>query len=123
MFKTRKDNVKKPFSYSTGEQVYELIGKSVSSGNASKHSFSHAVIPAFCSSRPHYHLLAEETFYFIKGKGRMVVNERKFDIEPGDAVFIKPQERHQILNCSENSLEFIVVCAPGWNQNDSVFLD
>lgn len=123
MFKTSKDEVKKPFCYSTGEQVYELIGKSLSSGNANKHSFSHAVIPAFCSSRPHYHLEAEETFYFLKGKGRIIVDERKFDVDPGDAVLIIPQERHQILNNSENNLEFIVVCAPGWDQKDSVFLD
>ena len=123
MFKTRKDKIKEPFRYSTGEQVYELIGKSKSSGNAINHSFSHALIPAFCSSCPHYHLEAEETFYFIRGEGRMIVEEKKFDVEPGDAVLIFPQERHQIVNNGESDLEFIVVCAPGWSQNDSVFLD
>lgn len=123
MFKTRKDKVKKPFAYSTGEKVYELIGNSKYSGGAIRHSFSHAIIPSRCSSRPHYHPEAEETFYFVKGKGKMIVENRKFDVEPGDAVLIMPSERHQILNSSENNLEFIVVCSPAWNQNDCVFLD
>ena len=109
--------------YSTGEQVYELIGKSKSSGNAIRHSFSHGIIPAFCSSRLHYHLEAEETFYFIKGKGSMIVDERTFTVNSGDTVLISPQERHHIVNNSQNELEFIVVCAPGWNLDDSVFLD
>jgi mannose-6-phosphate isomerase-like protein (cupin superfamily) len=120
---TRKDKIKKPFSYSTGEQVFELIGKSRSSGNAARHSFSHAIIPASCSSRPHYHLQSEETFHFTKGNGRMIVDERKFDVGPGDTVLISPKEKHQVLNNSDKKLEFIVVCAPGWNQNDCVFLD
>ena len=123
MFKTRKEKVKKPFAYFTGETVYELIGDSKYSGGAIRHSFSQAIIPPRCSSRPHYHLEAEETFYFIKGKGKMIVENREFDIAPGDAVLIMPSERHQILNSSENNLEFIVVCSPAWNQNDCVFLD
>ena len=123
MYKTRKNKIKEPFRYSTGELVYELIGKSQSSGSAINHSFSQATIPASCSSRLHYHLKAEETFYIIKGEGRMIVDEREFDVEPGDAVLIMPQERHQIMNNGEKDLEFVVVCAPGWEQDDSVFLD
>ena len=123
MFKTRKDTIREPFRYYTGERVYELIGKSQSTGSAINHTFSQATIPVSCSSRFHYHLKAEETFYIIKGTARMIVDEREFDVEPGDAVLIMPQEKHQILNNGETDLEFIVVCAPGWSQNDSVFLD
>lgn len=123
MFKTKKDKVGKPFRYSTGELVYELIGKSKHSGGAMNHSFSHVLIPAGCSSRPHYHLESEETFYFIKGKGRMIVDDKGFDVEKGDTVLITPCERHLLLNNSGNNLEFIVVCSPAWNQNDCVFLD
>jgi len=123
MFKTRKDQVIKPFCYSTGEQVYELIGKSKHSGSSKKHSFSYAIIPTGCFSRAHYHREIEETFYFIKGKGKMIVDDREFDVEPGDTFLIIPPEKHQIMNSREANLEFIVVCSPAWNRNDSVFID
>ena len=53
----------------------------------------------------------------------MIVDDKEFDVEPGDTVLIIPPEKHQIRTGSENNLEFLVVCSPAWNADDNVYLD
>lgn len=120
---TRKENIDKPFESGTGERVYEMLGAPEQIGGAKHHSFSHVVIPAGCSSRPHYHPVAEETYYILSGEGRMLVDDKELKLVPGDALLILPPEVHQIFNDSDSDLEFIAVCAPAWEPTNSVYLD
>lgn len=53
----------------------------------------------------------------------MIIDGVQYNVHPGDAVLISPMERHQIFTDGDNDLEFIVVCAPAWEINNSVFLD
>ncbi|TAL48541.1 cupin domain-containing protein [archaeon] len=122
MLITRKDKTK-PFNNPTGEHIYEMIGRSKNLGGATKHSFGHVIILPKGSSRPHYHTEAEETYYILKGNAKMVVDGREYFLSAGDAVFIQPPERHQIFNEGEEDLEFLVVCVPAWESNNSVYID
>jgi mannose-6-phosphate isomerase-like protein (cupin superfamily) len=123
MIIARKDKVEKPFVNPTGERIYEMIGRPENLGGATKHSFGHVVIPPRCSSRPHYHPEAEETYYILKGRAKMIVNGVEYLLQPGDAILIRPPERHQIFTASDEDLEFIVVCAPAWEPTNSIYLD
>lgn len=123
MLKRRKEDVKKPFLNATGEKIFEMIGRPEHLGGSTQHSFGHVVIPPDCSSRPHYHPKAEETYYILKGAARMVVEGEEFELRPGDALLILPPEKHQIFNDSSEDLEFLVVCAPAWEPTNSVYLD
>jgi mannose-6-phosphate isomerase-like protein (cupin superfamily) len=120
---TSKEKVQKPFVNVTGERVYEMVGKPARLGGATKHSFGYAVIPPNCSSRLHYHPQAEETYYMLKGEGRLVIDGVEHNVRPGDAILISPPEKHQIFNEGGEDLEFVVVCAPAWEPDNSVFLD
>lgn len=120
---TRKEKINKPFESDTGERVYEMLGAPEAIGGAKGHSFSHVVIPAGCHSRPHYHPVAEETYYILAGEGRMLVNGEEIRLVPGDALLIQPPETHQIFNDTERDLEFIAVCAPAWTPEISVYTD
>jgi len=120
---TRKEQIEKPFLNSTGERVYEMLGAPEGIGAAKYHSFSHVVIPAGCHSRPHYHPVAEETYYILSGEGRMQVDDRELRLVPGDALLIHTLEKHQIFNDGDSDLEFIAVCAPAWTPDNSVYLD
>lgn len=120
---TRKEQIAEPFRSGTGEQVYELLGAPEAIGGAKGHSFSHVVIPSGCHSRPHWHPVAEETYYILSGEGRMVVDGKEMKLLPGDALLINPPEVHQIFNDSDADLEFIAVCAPAWTPDNSVYLD
>lgn len=120
---TRKERIETPFCSGSGERVYELLGAPEHIGGAGYHSFSHVVIPAGCASRPHYHPVAEETYYILSGRARMLVDDRELQLLPGDALLILPPEKHQIFNTGECELEFIAVCAPAWTPDNSVYLD
>jgi len=120
---TRKEHIEKPYVNTTGERVYEMLGAPEHIGGAKYHSFSHVVIPAGCHSRPHYHPVAEETYYILSGEGRMVVDDRVLTLVPGDALLINTLEKHQIFNDGDTDLEFIAVCAPAWTPDNSVYLD
>ncbi len=119
----RKDKIKKPFENPTGERIYELVGKPEKLGGAVKHSVGYVVIPPKKSSLLHYHPEAEETYYIMKGKGRMLINGKEYFVIAGDAIFIHPNERHQTFSDGGETLEFIVICAPAWEPNNSIFPD
>lgn len=123
MLITRKDKVEKPFENPTGERVYEMIGRPENLGGAIKHSFGHVVIPPNCSSLLHYHPKAEETYYILNGKAKMLINDKEYIVHSGDAIFIRPPERHQIFTEGDEDLEFIVICAPAWEPTNSIYLD
>lgn len=119
----RKEQITKPFENYTGERIYEMIGSPVELGEAKYHSFGHVVIPPQCMSRLHYHPVAEETYYMLKGQAKMVIDDKTYYFNPGDAVLIQQNEKHQIFSVGDVDLEFLVVCAPAWEPNNSVYLD
>jgi mannose-6-phosphate isomerase-like protein (cupin superfamily) len=119
----RKDKVLEPFVNDTGERIYEMIGRPDALGGSSGHSFGHVVIPPGCSSRHHYHQKAEETYYILSGRGKMIVDGNEYNLVSGDAILIMPPEKHQIFSTGEVDLEFIVVCAPAWEPTNSIYLD
>lgn len=119
----RKDKIEKPFLSGSGERVYELLGGPEHIGGAKGHSFSHVVLPVGCASRPHYHPIAEETYYILSGCARMLLDGRELMLCPGDALLINTGERHHIFNAGESELEFIAVCSPPWTADNSVYLD
>lgn len=123
MLITRKDKIKKPFENPTGERIYEMVGRPEHQGGSTKHSFGHVVIPPNCSSRAHYHPEAEETYYILKGKAKMIINGKEYYVHSGDTIFVRPPERHQIFTEGDEDLEFIVICAPAWEPSNSIFLD
>ena len=60
----------------------------------------------------HGHREVEETFYVIKGGGRMIVNGQEIPAQEGDAFRIEPKERHDILNNSQDNLKVIFIKCP-----------
>ncbi|MFX0094185.1 MAG: cupin domain-containing protein [Candidatus Hodarchaeota archaeon] len=123
MLITRKERDKKPLETFTGERIYELIGRQERSGGTTKHSLAYVVIPPNCSSQLHFHPKEEETYYILQGKGRMFIENKKYLVKPGDTIFIAPLEKHQIFTEGNSDLEFIAICAPAWEPDNSVFLD
>ena len=115
------DNVSNPIYTSTGEIIYELVGAAQVSGAAQKHSVAVVVIAPGKSSAAHHHLVSEETYYILRGQARMVIDDRTFELGPGQACLIEPFERHQISNIGDGDLEFVAVCAPPWQPDDSIF--
>jgi mannose-6-phosphate isomerase-like protein (cupin superfamily) len=115
---TTKDEIAEPFLAPLGELIYELIGSPPEAGGTTKHSFAHAVVPPSKLSPRHYHKVCEETYYILKGRATMVIDDHHFTLSPGQSCLIMPGEVHQVFNKEAEDLEFLVVCAPPWTADD-----
>lgn len=114
-----REEITEPFRAPLGELIYEMIGRPEEIGGTTKHSFVHVVIPPEFSSPAHYHEVSEETYYILKGKARMIIDDCEFTLSPGQACLIMPGEVHQIFNDEKEDLEFLTVSAPAWTPDDS----
>jgi mannose-6-phosphate isomerase-like protein (cupin superfamily) len=71
----------------------------------------------------HYHPPGiEESYVILSGKPTMMMDGGKYvamenggqEMEPGDIVAIPPQTAHQIVNLSDEEVNFVVYSAPQW---------
>ncbi len=60
----------------------------------------------------HYHDNITEVYYFVSGKGIIVINGNYHDVQAGDCYIIKPNSVHYIK--SYTKMEFVCICTPGW---------
>lgn len=60
----------------------------------------------------HYHQEVEETFYFEKGEGEIVVNGSPQKAKEGDIFRLEPKEKHDILNTTEEAIRIIFIKCP-----------
>lgn len=117
----RKSDVEEPLVSDHGEIIYELIGRDAE-GSTERHSVAHVVLPPGKSSLPHYHPEAEESYYILAGLGEMEMGEETSRVKPGDLILIKPTQIHKITSVGEEDLEFLAICVPAWEPDNSVFI-
>ncbi|MCM8799925.1 MAG: cupin domain-containing protein [Candidatus Omnitrophica bacterium] len=58
----------------------------------------------------HLHNEVEEFFYFLKGKGKILIEDKTIPIKAGDAFRIEPKEKHDLF--CEEEIEAIFIKAP-----------
>ena len=59
----------------------------------------------------HAHEGMEQVYYFTKGRGKMKIAEKVYDVREGDAVYIPPDNKHQLINDSDDWVQHIAVTA------------
>ena len=57
----------------------------------------------------HKHDGQEEVYFFVTGKGEMLIDEERFVVESGDIVLIEDGEFHRVYNTSPEDLYFVCV--------------
>jgi len=78
-------------------------------------SLAWAYINAGGQTLDHY-LLQSETYYIIKGKGIMTIDDQSFEVEPGLSYLVPPESHQSMKNTGGEVLEFLVIVAPPWNK-------
>ena len=63
-------------------------------------------------SVPEHDHETEETYIIISGAGVMRVDGESFAVEAGDAVYVKPWQKHGLTNTGNETLRIIYVYAP-----------
>ena len=60
----------------------------------------------------HGHREVEETFYFIKGSPKILVNDVEYRVKEGDVFRLEPLEKHDIVNDTREEAKLIFVKTP-----------
>jgi uncharacterized RmlC-like cupin family protein len=79
-------------------------------------------VPAGTQSRPHYHARAESALYMLSGRLEIKYGdnfEETVTVEPGDMLYVQPNETHLVRNASQTEAAEYVVARDG-AQDDSV---
>jgi len=105
-----------------GEQIYEVIGRTVGS-TTERHSVAHVVIPPGKFARRHYHPEAEESYHVTRGTAWVELDEEIRSLSAGESLLIPAGRPHKIANGSDEDLEFILVCVPAWHDANSIWLE
>lgn len=121
MFINHKSRVL-PLITDHGEIIHELIGRAANA-QSERHSVAYITIPSGKASLLHEHPEAVESYFVLKGKGRMRLGEDMYDVGPGDAILIPPEVPHQIRNVEDADLEFLAYCVPAWEPENTVYLE
>ncbi|MFC1539145.1 cupin domain-containing protein [Candidatus Latescibacterota bacterium] len=69
----------------------------------------HCVLPPKTSIGYHQHTATEEVYYVMSGTGRATVNDKTWDVGPGDAIPCTLKDSHGIYNNSDEDLDIFVL--------------
>ncbi|MEJ2249307.1 MAG: cupin domain-containing protein [Candidatus Lokiarchaeota archaeon] len=61
------------------------------------------------AEKAHGHHTIDETFYFVDGEGKMIVNDKEYDAPEGSVFLIEPEETHNIKNTSDAILKVVFI--------------
>jgi mannose-6-phosphate isomerase-like protein (cupin superfamily) len=60
----------------------------------------------------HYHNEVEETFIFIEGSPKIIINDVEYRAQPGDVFRIEPKESHDIINDTQQTTKALFIKCP-----------
>lgn len=114
----KRDQIK-PFQASKGEIIHQYTGRLEKNGLSKQHSLAIMTILPGCTSDPHAHKVAEESFLVISGSGEIDVNGVRTCVQKGDCIFVESNERHIVINTGQEPLECVLATGPAWQPEDS----
>ncbi|KFF22752.1 cupin domain-containing protein [Chryseobacterium sp. JM1] len=79
-------------------------------------------MPTGTAEQLHFHEMAEQVFYILKGQAVFDINDEKFSVKAGESISIQPQSKHCISNESQDDLEFLVISSPS-THNDRIEIE
>ena len=79
------------------------------------------MMPPKTSEKLHFHKLAQQFFYILKGEATFYVEEEKFRVKSGEGIAIESKKKHYIANETSENVEFLVISNPS-TDNDRVLV-
>ena len=101
-----------------GAYIQEIAGRSV--GLAS-HSLAVITHPAGTTSRDHHHTVADEVYLVQAGRGRLRLDGVVREIAAGDAIIIRPGQRHKLWSDGPGHLVLVVTCGPAYAVDEVIW--
>ena len=60
----------------------------------------------------HKHSDREHIYFFTKGRGKLRVNNKLYDVKEGDSGHIPPNLMHQVINDTNDWVEHLIISGP-----------
>jgi len=116
-------NLNKAESFITkdGSEIRELLAHRNSS--IRNQSLAEARLPVGGATQEHYHPLAEEIYYITHGTGRIRIESEELEVVVGDAIAIRPGQKHKLWNCGNDQLRLLCCCSPGYEHSDTIITE
>ena len=70
-------------------------------------NFTRHVVQGRITTDYHSHENKEQIYYFISGKGKMLIDDQEYPVTAGDAVHLPPRVKHQVINNTEDDIEYL----------------
>ncbi|HTZ86025.1 MAG TPA: cupin domain-containing protein [Solirubrobacteraceae bacterium] len=109
------------FTTLDGSEIREWAGKLAMP--ACNQSLAEATIAPGGATTEHYHVLTEELYLIVEGRGRLVIDGEERPVGEGDCALIPPGARHKLFNAGEQPLRVLCACAPAYSDEDTVLTE
>jgi len=114
-------NAVTPFTTRDGSEIRELLAHR---NSAIRHqSLAEARLPVGGATQEHFHPRAEEIYYITQGAGKVRIENETRDVGPGDAIAIRPGQKHKLWNTGSDVLRLLCCCAPAYEHEDTVLTE
>ncbi len=107
-----------PFTGPDGARVQQIAGRS---DGMTSHSLAVISHPPGTECVEHHHTLADEVYLVWSGRGCVRVDGETRQVGPGDAVTIRPGQRHKVWSDGPGDLVLVVSCAPAYQMDEVVW--
>ena len=68
-------------------------------------------------------LRSSEVYYILEGRGKLKIQDKTFNLEKDDSVFVPSNSEQSIENTGTNDLEFLCIVDPAWQAKDETVLE
>ena len=109
------------FTTKDGSEIRELLAHRNSA--IRNQSLAEARLPAGASTQEHYHVRTEEIYYITNGAGRIRIEGESRDVKVGDAIAIRPGQKHKLWNTGAETLRLLCCCAPAYEHEDTIITE
>jgi len=104
-----------------GSEIRELLAYRNSC--IQNQSLAEARLPLGASTQEHYHVRTEEIYFITHGKGRIRIDNEIREVNAGDAIAIRPGQKHKLWNVGTEPLRLLCCCAPAYEHADTVITE
>ena len=104
-----------------GSEIRELLA--YRNSGIRNQSLAEVRVPVGGSTQEHYHPKTEEIYLITHGQGRMRIEGEQREVGAGDAIAIRPGQRHKLWNTGQETLRLLCCCAPAYEHEDTVLTE
>jgi mannose-6-phosphate isomerase-like protein (cupin superfamily) len=79
-------------------------------------------MPPGSAEVPHYHQIARQVFFVLRGELTIVISTTRYRLRAGDSLVVSPRCPHEVINTRATDTLFLVISSPS-TVEDRVELD